>query len=63
MDNDAFGPLFLLGAIFTLGGATIGKLGFDFSWWASFGIMVALLVFIGMIVAFLCTTGDKPKTD
>jgi len=61
--DDAFGPLFLLGMIFTLGGATLGKVVLGFSWWGGFGILVALLVFIGMIIVFLYTTANKSETD
>jgi len=61
--DDAFGPLFLLAMIFTLGGATVGKIGFNFSWWASFGCLVSLLVFIVMVIVFVIQIDNKKKSD
>ena len=61
--DEAFGPLFMLAAIFTLGGATVGKLGFNFSWWASFGCLLALLAFVVMVIVFLILIYNQKKPD
>ena len=61
MNNDDVGIFIILGMIFTVGGATVGKIGFGFSWWVSFGCLVGLLAFVVMIIVFLILIPNNKK--